>query len=51
MQPPAATISVLKPWLPAGLQSTPLTSGGALPFTMQLPRTWTEGGGVVGVRF
>lgn len=45
MQLPVATISVLKPWLPAGLQSMPLTSGGALPFTMQLPQTWTGGGG------
>lgn len=45
MRPPAATISVLKPWLPAGPPSTPLISGGAPPFTMQLPRTWTGGGG------
>lgn len=45
MRPPAATISVLKPWLTAGPQSTPLTSGGALLFTMQLLRTWTGGEG------
>lgn len=45
MQPPAATISVLKPWLTAGPQSMPLISGGALLSTMQLPQTWTGGGG------